>query len=245
MIERKLRIATKAGSMGAYVFHPDGTGPWSPIVLYMDAPGMREELRDMARRLATVGYHVTLPDLYYRVGDELGVDIRKHPLSDADRKSMFDLIRGLSNAKVVEDTEGIIAWLDTQPEARPGGIGVVGYCMSGPFAFAIAAAFPARIAAAASIYGAGLLTDRADSPHLAAAKIRGEIYFACAEIDEYFGLDKVKALEAHLAQTGIRYRVELYPKAEHGFAFPQRHCYDKASAERHWERLFDLYRRNL
>lgn len=34
----------------------------------MDAPGIREELRDMARRLATVGYDVLLPNLYYRAG---------------------------------------------------------------------------------------------------------------------------------------------------------------------------------
>ena len=34
----------------------------------MDAPAIREELRDMARRIATVGYYVMLPNLYYRSG---------------------------------------------------------------------------------------------------------------------------------------------------------------------------------
>jgi carboxymethylenebutenolidase len=37
----------------------------------------------------------------------------------------------------------------------------------------------------------------------------------------------------------------MYPGTEHGFAFPQRYCYDKAAAETHWERLFDLFRRRL
>ena len=36
------------------------------ILFYMDAPGKREELHDMARRLAAVGYFVVLPNLYYR-----------------------------------------------------------------------------------------------------------------------------------------------------------------------------------
>ena len=57
--------------------------------------------------------------------------------------------------------------------------------------------------------------------------------------------EKVVALEKYLAGTGIDYRVEFYPGAEYGFAFPERHCYDKKAAERHWERLFDLFRRNL
>ena len=50
---------------------------------------------------------------------------------------------------------------------------------------------------------------------------------------------------AALQDAGVKHRVEWYPGAEHGFAFPQRACYDKPSAERHWVRLFDLFERNL
>ena len=207
----------------------------------MDAPGKREELHDMARRIATAGYYVVLPNLYYR-------EQREFRMQDGEEgmKEMFGLMRTLRNQMVVEDTQTLLNHIDADPAALPGPVGAVGYCMSGPFVFAAAAAYPARFAATASIYGAGLLTDRDDSPHLQAAEIQGEIYFACAEIDHYAPKDQIDALTEHMAATKVRHRIEWYPGVEHGFAFPKRKgIYDKPAAERHWERLFDLFRRNL
>ena len=67
MIEKQLNIPTKDGGMDTFICHPERSGPYAPIIFYMDAPGIREELRDMARRLATAGFYVLLPNLYYRV----------------------------------------------------------------------------------------------------------------------------------------------------------------------------------
>ena len=47
------------------------------------------------------------------------------------------------------------------------------------------------------------------------------------------------------ACSGGNAEVEIYPGVHHGFAFPQRPVYDRDAAERHWERLLSLYRRNL
>src|SRR5207244_12279215 len=66
MIEQTLDIATEDGAMEAFICHPERGGPFPAVLLLMDAPGIREELRDMARRLGTVGYYVLLPNLYYR-----------------------------------------------------------------------------------------------------------------------------------------------------------------------------------
>jgi carboxymethylenebutenolidase len=118
--------------------------------------------------------------------------------------------------------------------------------MSGPFAFAAAAAFSDRIAAIASMHGVRLMTDAQDSPHLDAHKIKGEMYFGCAETDSYAPTEMVEALSAYLAKTEIKARVEWYPGTQHGFVFPKREgLYDKPAAERHWERLFAMYRRCL
>ncbi len=88
------------------------------------------------------------------------------------------------------------------------------------------------------------MTDKPDSPHLAAQKTAAELYFACAEHDDYAPLEMVEALDASLKSANAE--VELYPGVHHGFAFPQRGAvYDKPAAERHWERLFALFRRNL
>jgi carboxymethylenebutenolidase len=227
--------------MNTFVVHPEEGGPHPAILFYMDAPGKREELHDMARRIATAGYFVLLPNLYYRRTREFTME-----RSDDGMKRMFDMMRSLTNGMVVEDTRALLAFVDGEAAARAGKVGGVGYCMSGPFVFAAAAAFPERFAATASIYGAGLVTDRPDSPHRTADRIRGEIYFACAEIDRWAPKEQIDALAAHLAQTDVRHRIEWYPGVEHGFAFPQRAgIYDKQAAERHWERLFALFGRNL
>ncbi|MFZ4067269.1 MAG: dienelactone hydrolase family protein [Phenylobacterium sp.] len=68
MIERQIDIATRDGATTTFVVHPDRGGPHPVIVFFMDAPAIREELRDMARRLASGGYYVLLPNLYYRAG---------------------------------------------------------------------------------------------------------------------------------------------------------------------------------
>jgi carboxymethylenebutenolidase len=115
--------------------------------------------------------------------------------------------------------------------------------MSGRYAINAATHFPDRVKAAASIYGVQLATDQPDSPHLAAQKTKAELYFACAETDIYAPqeiIDKVKQ-----ATAGANAEVEIYPGTHHGFAFPKRPVYDRDAAERHWERLLALYRRNL
>lgn len=244
MIERQIDIATPEGAMTTFIVHPERDGPYPIILFYMDAPGIREELRDMARRLATTGYYVMLPNLYYRSGlMELG------PLSsDPDspqRKQMFELMYDLSIPKIMSDTDAMLSFAAADPAASPGALGTVGYCMSGQYAVNAAARYPDRVTAAASIYGVRLMTDQADSPHLAARKGKAELYFACAEIDHWMPLEQVAPLSESLRDNGVEAEVELYPKVEHGFAFPQRPVYDKASAERHWERLHALFRRRL
>jgi carboxymethylenebutenolidase len=115
--------------------------------------------------------------------------------------------------------------------------------MSGRYAVNAATHFPDRVKAAASIYGTHLATDQPDSPHLAASKTKAELYFACAETDIYAPqeiIDKVAA-----GMKGSNNEVEVYPGTHHGFAFPKRPVYHRDAAERHWERLLALYRRNL
>ncbi|HEY8122924.1 MAG TPA: dienelactone hydrolase family protein [Myxococcota bacterium] len=241
MIEQEIDVRTRDGAMNTFVVHPDEGGPFPPVFFYMDAPGKREELHDMARRIAAVGYWVALPNLYYRRVREFAME-----RSEPGMQRMFEMMSHLSNTLVVHDTEALLAFADAQPAVRPGAIGCVGYCMSGPFVIAAAAAFPERVAAAASIYGARLVTDAPDSAHLAAPRIQGELYLACAEIDRWASKEQIDALAGVLHGAGVNHRIEWYPGAEHGFAFPQREgIYHKPSAERHWERLFALFARNL
>ena len=240
MLERQVDIPTPDGATTTFVCHPERGGPHPVVLFFMDAPAIREELRDMARRLGAAGYYVMLPNLYYRAGVmELG------PLDEKGRERMFALMNDLAIEMVMRDAAALLAFADADPAARPGSVGTLGYCMSGQFAINAAARFADRVAAAASIYGTFLVTDRPDSPHRMAQQTKAELYFACAETDRWAPMETVAALSAALAGSDAQAEVEVYPGVEHGFAFPQRPAYDKASAERHWERLLALYRRRL
>ncbi|MET0274892.1 MAG: dienelactone hydrolase family protein [Phenylobacterium sp.] len=244
MIEQTIDIATQDGATTTFIVHPERDGPHPVILFFMDAPAIREELRDMARRLATVGYYVMLPNLYYRRGVLELADLP--PLEPVEaRARMFDFMGSLTIPMVMADADALLDFADRDPAASKGPAGTLGYCMSGQYAINLAARHPERIAAAASIYGVQLVTDQADSPHLAAQKAKAEIYFACAETDHWAPLEMVEALDQSVKSNDLNAEVELYPGVEHGFAFPQRPAYDKPAAERHWERLFSLFKRHL
>jgi len=245
MIELQVEIVTPTGVMDTFVTHPERGGPFPVVFFYMDAPGIREELRDMARRLAAVGYAVVLPNLYYRAGTGTILDQLRLREEGPERERMWQFMSNLNNALVMEDTRALFQFIDEQSFARAARIGCVGYCMSGQFVFTAAAEFPGRIAAMASLYGVGLVTDRPDSPHLRAGRIAAEMYFGCAEVDSYAPPEVVAALSRTLASTDAVYEIERYSGTEHGFAFPKRPVYDKDAAERHWERLFALFHRQL
>lgn len=240
MIEHHLDLMTADGAMNTFVVHPDEGGPFPVVFFYMDAPGKREELHDMARRIATVGYYVVLPNLYYRSVREF--DLITMPNGET-REQMNELMFGLSDRMVARDTETMFELVDADPYADGSHVGCVGYCMSGPFSFAMAGTFPDRIKAAASVYGVRLYGD--NSPANLADQVTGELYFACAETDEYAPAEMIDGLRAHLAEVGANARIEWYPGTHHGFAFPLRPAYDKAAAERHWSRLFALFDRTL
>lgn len=245
MIEQTVEIATKDGRTATFIVHPERDGPHPVILFFMDAPGIREELRDMARRIACAGYYVMLPNLYYRRGVLELADLPPLPEAEA-RARMFDLMGSINIGMVMEDADALLDFAGRDPAASPGAAGAIGYCMSGQYAINVAARHPERIACAASLYGVQLVTDRPDSPHLAAQKSRAELYFACAEHDTYAPLEMVEALDASLKDGPVNAEVEVYPGVHHGFAFPQRGAvYDKPAAERHWERLFALFKRNL
>jgi carboxymethylenebutenolidase len=176
---------------------------------------------------------------------DIDADRLRDPAYAQTRDHMWTLNRSLSNTMIEQDTEAMLTFLHTEPQARSAKIGVVGYCLSGRFVFRVAGRFPERIAASASIYGARLVTDLPDSAHLLAEHIKGEMYFACAQFDDYISQEALDSIQGQIDQHQLNARIEMYPEAHHGFAFPKRQVYHKPSAERHWERLFDLFARTL
>lgn len=242
MIEEHIELPTAEGVMNTFVAYPDEDGPFPVVLFYMDAPGKREELHDMARRLASTGYLVVLPNLYYRHAREYVLKGR----TEVAMAEMFTLMRSLNAATTHCDTQAMLAYIDAHPFADSSRVGAVGYCMGGPFVVWAAVDFPDRFRSIASIHGANMATDAADSPHRVAQTIACESYFACAEIDRWAPPSDIEKLELALAGSRAPYRIEWFPGAHHGFVFPKREgMYDQPSAERHWVRIHRLFDRTL
>ena len=202
MVEHHLDITTADGAMNTFVVHPDEGGPFPVVLFYMDAPGKREELHDMARRIAAVGYFVVLPNLYYRRSRDYFLKERTEP----GMAEMFAHMATLDRQTTACDTRALLAFVDGAGEADSGRIGAVGYCMGGPIVVWAAADFPERLRCIASIHGANMATDQAASPHRMAAQIRCESYFACAEIDKWAPPADIAKLETALRSAQVRHR---------------------------------------
>lgn len=242
MLEREVAVPTADGAMPTFVTHPEEDGPHPVVILFMDALGIREELRDMARRFGTAGYYLMLPNLFYRWGGP-SFDPADLATKGPDPE-MIRLNQALSHAFCLADTKALLDFAATDPAAREPA-GTVGYCMGGRHAYAAAGAFPDRIAAMASLHGGFQVTDRPDSAHLMTRRIQAECYFGFADGDPLSPPSHQEAIAAQCRQHGIRARLEVHAGAHHGFTFPTRYCYDKPAAERVWERVLALFRRRL
>jgi carboxymethylenebutenolidase len=241
MIEQRIDLQTDDGTMDTYIVRPDGTGPWPAVVLYMDAFGIRPDLRGMAGRLASHGYVVALPNLYYRAGGYAPFDPVEVAKGGAERMRFRAMIDSLDGTKVMRDTAAIVAHLDRDSHVKSGAMGAVGYCMGGRFALSAAGTFPDRVAAAASFHGTALATDRPDSPHLLASRMRAKVYVGVAELDEGFSAEQREKLEQALIAGRTSYAIETYEGAKHGFAVAGHLVFDRDASERHWINLIRLF----
>jgi carboxymethylenebutenolidase len=205
----------------------------------MDAFGIRPQLAGMARRLASSGYVVAVPNLYYRT-PFAPFEPAAVATEGPERARFKAMIASINHALVMRDTAQVIAWLDEQPAVQKGGLGVLGYCMGGGYALSAAGTFPDRVAVAASFHGGSLATEKPDSPHRLADRMRARVYVGAAEIDPSFPLEQQHRLEQALTEAGVRHTIEIYPKARHGFAVTGHLEYDHESSERHWQRLLEV-----
>jgi carboxymethylenebutenolidase len=237
----KIEIETKDGLCPSYAYHPTEKGPWPAVLVFMDGIGIRPAMLEVGERLATYGYFVLLPDLFYRSGPYEPMDPRA-VFSDPEKRKvlMEKFFARATPANIMSDTRAFLDYLAATPDVKPGGIGTTGYCMGGFMSLTAAGTYPDRIAATASYHGGRLATDAPESPHLLSPKIKSRVYIAGAIEDQSF-TDEAKArLEDALTRAGVDHEIETYP-AKHGWVFRDTPVYDAAAAERHWQTMVALF----
>jgi carboxymethylenebutenolidase len=239
--QRSVQIETTDGTCPAALSIPDGGGPWPAVIMFADAGGMRDTIRQMGERLSGLGYVVLVPDFYYRNGPYAPVDMRTAFNDKETAERIMGMMFGYTADLVVSDANAFVDYLDTVPEKKPGGVGTTGYCMGGRLSLITAANLGERIAASASFHGGNIAKeDDPDSPHHKAAAIRATVYVAGAIEDQSFPDEQKELLEKVLTEAGVAHTIETYP-AHHGFAVPDNASYDEAAAERHWQAMEKLF----
>lgn len=237
-------ITTPDGICPVTLCTPDGPGPWPGIVMYPDAGGVRTALREMAARLAALGYVVLLPDVYYRSGQWAPFTMREVFDNETERNRLFSMMRAITPEVMETDARAFFDYLESRPEVRGERFGTTGYCMGGRTSLIVAGRVPERVAAAMSFHGGGLAAGDPGSPHLLANKIQAAVYVGGAANDASYTAEDEQRLEQALTDAGVEHILEWYP-AEHGFAVTDNGPYDEASAEKHWRAMRDFFGAHL
>jgi carboxymethylenebutenolidase len=242
-------VVAADGTADALLARPVAGGPHPGVVLFMDAYGIRPALEAHVRRLAAAGYCVLAPNVFYRHGRSPVAENLEELMAGTDREALWAVLRPkmatLTPAAARADGEAWLGFLADRPEARPGPVGTVGYCMGGRLALRLAGDFAARVAAAASFHGGGLATEDDDSPHLTAIAATAELYVGHADNDRSMDPAQMGRLARALAEAHVRHTAELYVGAGHGWTQTDSQVYEPEAAERHWMRLLELFGRVL
>jgi carboxymethylenebutenolidase len=254
VVETDVEIKTPDGTCDAAFFRPK-TGSHPGVLIWPDAFGLRPSMRAIARRIASEGdgYSVLVPNPFYRVSKAPFTDASNFNFQNADDMAKLRPLMASVNASgnAENDAAAYVAFLDAQKEVNKAKkIGTQGYCMGGALVVRSAAHLPDRIGAGASFHGGGLVTDKPDSPHLLAPKIKARMYFGIASNDDSKQPDAKDKLREAFAAARVPAEIEVY-SAQHGWCVPDMPVrdgvaiYNKPEAERAWGKLVALYKAAL
>jgi carboxymethylenebutenolidase len=252
LVETDFEIKTPDGTCDAAFIHAK-SGSYPGVLIWPDAFGLRPSMRAIGRRIAAEGYSVLVPNPFYRVSKAPFTDASGFNFQNADDmarlKSLMATVNAPGNAE--KDAAAYVAFLDAQKEVNKAKkIGTQGYCMGGALVMRTAALLPDRIGAGASFHGGGLVTDKPDSPHLLAPKIKARMYFGIASNDDEKQPDAKDKLKEAFAAAKVPAEIEVYA-ALHGWCVPDMPVrdgvpiYNKPEAERAWAKLVALYKAAL
>jgi len=212
----------------AYLARPAGDGPHPAVLVCHENRGLTEHIKDVARRLAAAGYVGLAVDLLSRQGGTAAI---------ADSSQVPGLLSNQPPNQFVRDFTDSWRWLQTQPQIRPDGVGMVGFCFGGGVTWRVAIGL-AELRAAVPFYG----------PHPDPSElnsIQGAVLAIYAGRDDRIN-QSIPAIEAEMQRLGKVYEKLIFPDTDHGFHNDTGSRYDPAAATDAWLRTlawFDRYLR--
>ncbi|HEU4649856.1 MAG TPA: dienelactone hydrolase family protein, partial [Croceibacterium sp.] len=241
LTESDVKFAAPGGTMDAFFVHP-GEGKHPAVIIWPDIAGLRDAFKAMGRRLAAEGYSVLVVNPFYRSAPAPQFRDFEDWRANGGMAKVTPWMQQNTHANVTETAKAVVAWLDQQAAVDTAkGIGNQGYCMGGPFTVRTAAAVPARVKAAASFHGGGLVADDPNAPVKLLGQTQASFLFAIAQNDDARAPGDKDALKAAAQAAGRPAEVEVY-KADHGWTVADSPVYNEAEAERAWARMLALYK---
>jgi carboxymethylenebutenolidase len=245
MLEQEIEIRTPDGTSDSVLYLAEDGRRLPGVIFLTDIGGIRPSQREMGRRLASEGYTVLMPNVFYRTRRPPMFDFPLKFGEERTMKRLAELSNPLTPDAAERDASAYVDYLAGHESVSGDAMGVVGYCFSGALAMRAAAARPDRIAAAASFHGGRLFTDAPTSPHLVLPRVKAQLYFGHADQDQSMPAEAIAKLNDALRDWGGLYVSELYEGAHHGWTVPDHPTYNKAQAERAFAKLTELFAKTL
>lgn len=237
-------IKTPDGSCDAWFVAP-ATGKHPGVLIWPDIFGLRPAFQDMANRLAEAGYAVLVVNPFYRLGPAPTAPANADFNDPETRKTLMGMMGTLNADTARTDSKAFVAFLDAQPQVdTKKKLGATGYCMGGPLVFRSAGFQSARIGAAATFHGGGLVTDKPDSPHLLIPQMKAQFLVAVAQNDDAKQPEAKTVLKEAFDKAKLPAEIEVYA-AQHGWCPTDSHVYDHELAEKAWARMLALFGKAL
>lgn len=229
LLVEEARLPAADVPLPAYVARPKGSTPRPAVIVVNEVFGVHDYIKDVCRRLARAGYVAVAPHFFHRSG----VDIAK--MSDVSK--ILPIVQQAGDAQVDGDVAAAVAWLKAQPFAKPGAIGITGFCWGGAVVWRSAMVNP-DIRAGVAWYG------RLSALVPRAAELRAPVLGLYASDDKGIPQADVDAMRAALKAAGRPGEIVVYPGTEHGFHADYRDGYDAAAAADGWKRMLAHFKTN-
>ena len=222
--------------IAAYVAEPIAEGTYPAVIVIQEIFGVNAHIRDVTERIAKEGYVAIAPAMYQR--QVPGFETGYTPEGIQQGKALKEQT---DTAEILSDLQAAIAYAQTLPAVKKGGVGLIGFCFGGWIAY-LGASLPA-VKATASFYGAGIPhwgAGGAEPPIAYTDKIQGTLYAFFGLEDDSIPPSDVTLIEKALTANQVDHKIFRYSGAAHGFFCDQRASYNAEAAADAWERVKTL-----
>jgi carboxymethylenebutenolidase len=241
LTERVTLTVEDGTAMGAYLAWPAGDAtPRSGVVVTHELFGVSAHVRDVAERLAALGYLALAPDLYHRNAEWLEL-----PHSPEGRDAGFAQLHAMTREGAIADVRASVDALRARGAEK---VGILGLSMGGHVAYLAATALD--VDAVAVAYGGWIPTtdipiSQPDATIEHTPSIKARMLLLAGTADHAVdGAQRAEVAEA-LARADVRHEVVEYDGVAHGFLCDRRSDYDAAAAEDAWWRIETLFAEEL